>query len=68
MRVTLLYFASLREALGVEREILDLPPDVDTTTRARAGLGACSGGTPRATRAARPTMTASTCAARASSP
>ena len=38
MRVTLLYFAGLREALGVEREIVELPPDVDTTSRIRAWL------------------------------
>ena len=38
MRVTLLYFASLREALGVERETVELPPGVDTTTRVRAWL------------------------------
>jgi len=38
MRVTLLYFASLRQALGVERETVELPPDVDTTSRVRAWL------------------------------
>lgn len=38
MRVTLLYFASLREALGVERETVDLPSGVDTALRVRAWL------------------------------
>ena len=38
MHVTLLYFASLREALGIERETVELPPDVDTTLRVRAWL------------------------------
>ena len=38
MRVTLLYFASLRETLGVARETCDLPPGVDTPTRVRAWL------------------------------
>jgi molybdopterin synthase sulfur carrier subunit len=38
MRVTLLYFASLREAVGVARETCDLPPGVDTTMRVRAWL------------------------------
>ena len=44
MRVTLLYFASLREAIGVERETVDLPAGVDTTTRVRAWL--CTRGEP----------------------
>lgn len=38
MRVTLLYFASLREALGVERETIELPSGVDTIPRVRAWL------------------------------
>ena len=38
MTVTLLYFASLREALGVERETVELPSGVDTTLRVRAWL------------------------------
>jgi molybdopterin synthase sulfur carrier subunit len=38
MRVTLLYFASLREAVGISRETCELPPGIDTTTRLRAWL------------------------------
>jgi molybdopterin synthase sulfur carrier subunit len=38
MRVTLLYFASLREAVGIARESCDLPAEVDTTTRLRGWL------------------------------
>ncbi len=38
MRVTLLYFAGLREAVGVQRETCELPDGVDTTTRVRAWL------------------------------
>lgn len=38
MHVTLFYFASLREALGVSRESCDLPPGVDTPARLRAWL------------------------------
>jgi molybdopterin synthase sulfur carrier subunit len=38
MRVTLLYFASLREAVGIERETIELPADVDTTAGVRAWL------------------------------
>jgi sulfur-carrier protein len=38
MRVTLLYFASLREAVGIDRESCELPPDVDTVARVRAWL------------------------------
>ena len=38
MRVTLLYFAGLREAVGIPRETCDLPPGVDTPQRVRAWL------------------------------
>ena len=38
MRVTVLYFAGLREALGVSRESCDLPPDVTTPLQVRAWL------------------------------
>jgi len=38
MRVTLLYFASLRETLGVDRETVDLPDDVTTAGGVRAWL------------------------------
>lgn len=38
MKVTLLYFASLREALGVERETVALPDDVSTAGQVRAWL------------------------------
>ena len=43
MRVTLRYFAGLREAVGLDREVCDLPDDVDTTTRLRAWLRARGG-------------------------
>ncbi len=38
MRVNILYFASLREALGTARESCELPEGVDTPTRLRAWL------------------------------
>ncbi len=38
MRVTILYFASLREAVGTARESCELPDDVDTTRRLRDWL------------------------------
>jgi molybdopterin synthase sulfur carrier subunit len=38
MRVTILYFAGLREAVGMASEACELPDDVDTTTRLRAWL------------------------------
>ena len=38
MRVTVLYFARLREALGLERETLELPPGVTTVGELRAWL------------------------------
>jgi molybdopterin synthase sulfur carrier subunit len=38
VRVTVLYFASLREAVGLPREVCDLPAGVDTAPRLRAWL------------------------------
>jgi len=38
MRVTVLYFARLREALGRDRETLELPPGVTTVGELRAWL------------------------------
>jgi molybdopterin synthase sulfur carrier subunit len=38
MRVTVLYFAGLREAVGIARETCELPPGVDTPARLRAWL------------------------------
>ena len=38
MKITLLFFASLREALGVEREELALPPEVTTAAELRSWL------------------------------
>ncbi len=38
MRVNILYFASLREALGIGHESCDLPEGIDTPTRLRAWL------------------------------
>ncbi|HSD39172.1 MAG TPA: molybdopterin converting factor subunit 1 [Rhodocyclaceae bacterium] len=38
MSITILYFASLREALGVEREQLDLPKGIGSVTALRAWL------------------------------
>ena len=43
MNVTILYFASLREALGVDRESVQLPADVATAARLRAWLRARGG-------------------------
>lgn len=43
MRVTVLYFASLREALGREREELELPPEVRTLGELRGWLHARGG-------------------------
>lgn len=43
MHVTVLYFASLREALGLEREELELPPEVRTLGELRAWLHARGG-------------------------
>jgi molybdopterin synthase sulfur carrier subunit len=38
MKVTVLYFARLREALGRDRETLELPPGVATVGELRAWL------------------------------
>jgi molybdopterin synthase sulfur carrier subunit len=38
MRVTVLYFARLREALGLSQEVLDLPAGVDSLGQLRAWL------------------------------
>jgi molybdopterin synthase sulfur carrier subunit len=38
MKITILYFASLREALGTERESVELPPHVVTASHLRAWL------------------------------
>ncbi|MEO8938731.1 MAG: molybdopterin converting factor subunit 1 [Burkholderiaceae bacterium] len=38
MRVTLLYFASLREAVGTARESCELPTGIDTPRRLRGWL------------------------------
>jgi sulfur-carrier protein len=38
MKVTILYFAALRESLGRDREVLELPPGVDTAGALREWL------------------------------
>lgn len=38
VRVTVLFFAGLREALGTAREVIDLPPGVDTPRALRTWL------------------------------
>jgi molybdopterin synthase sulfur carrier subunit len=38
MRIELRYFASLREAVGLDRESVELPPGVDTAAALRAHL------------------------------
>ena len=38
MALTVLYFASLREAVGIAREQIDLPPDVATAGELRVWL------------------------------
>ena len=43
MNITILYFASLREALGVEREIIELPDSVATLGNLRDWLVARGG-------------------------
>ena len=43
MKVTVLYFASLREALGTAREELELPDDIATLVALRAHLHARGG-------------------------
>lgn len=39
MIVTVLYFASLREAIGISRETVELPPDIATIASLRDWLG-----------------------------
>lgn len=43
MSVTILYFAGLREALGIHRETVDLPPGVGTAGHLRDWLAARGG-------------------------
>ena len=43
MNLSVLYFASLREALGVERENIAVPADVSTVFQLRAWLRARGG-------------------------
>jgi molybdopterin synthase sulfur carrier subunit len=43
LNVTILYFASLRESLGVDRESVQLPEDVATAARLREWLCARGG-------------------------
>lgn len=38
MKVTILYFASLREALGIDRETVELPVQVQTAAQLREWL------------------------------
>lgn len=38
MKVTILYFASLREALGIDRETVELPAQVQTAAQLRQWL------------------------------
>jgi sulfur-carrier protein len=38
MKLTVLYFARLREALQREREVVDVPPGIATVTQLRAWL------------------------------
>ena len=38
MNLTILYFASLREALGIDREAVELPAEVTTVDELRAWL------------------------------
>ena len=38
MQVTVLFFAGLREALGVSRESCELPPGIETPAQVRAWL------------------------------
>lgn len=38
MNITLLYFAALREVLGIERESVELPAEVQTAAQLRAWL------------------------------
>ena len=43
MKLTILYFASLREALGLDREVLELPATVMTVADLRSWLHARGG-------------------------
>jgi molybdopterin synthase sulfur carrier subunit len=43
VRLRILYFASLREALGLDREDIDLPDDVQTAAALRDHLSARGG-------------------------
>jgi molybdopterin synthase sulfur carrier subunit len=43
MSVTILYFASLREALGQSDERIDLPPEIATISALKAHLAARGG-------------------------
>jgi molybdopterin synthase sulfur carrier subunit len=43
MKITVLYFASLRETLGIDRESVVLPPHVQTAAHLRAWLCARGG-------------------------
>ena len=38
MKITILYFAALREALGTERESVDVPVEVQTASELRTWL------------------------------
>jgi molybdopterin synthase sulfur carrier subunit len=44
MKLTILYFASLREALGLDREVVEIPPQVKTVGDLRDWLRARGGG------------------------
>ena len=43
MKLTILYFASLREVLGVDREVIEVPSQVKTVGDLRAWLRARGG-------------------------
>ena len=43
MNITLLYFAALRERLGIERESVQLPDEVQTAAQLRAWLAGRGG-------------------------
>ena len=58
MRVTILFFASLREQLGRPREELDLPPDVTNIGALRDHLRARGGAWANAFAANRPVRAA----------
>jgi len=58
MKLTILYFASLREALGLDREVVEVPSHVKTVgdlrdwLRARGGVWECALAQGRSVRAA----------------